>query len=152
MIHRTLTPSTEARHLEWRVLYSVRKHGGYFVHVRYTLARGTIPGLELITPAGVAIWTVPPSEWDRLPRASELPAAWESVGARPLLPDNELWLGPILRGLAERVEWWAKEKQTAINALLSVTAVRIHPTDTSTGICEQAGREIIDDMVELLTR
>ena len=50
-----------------------------------------------------------------------------------------------------RLEWWKAEKQTILVARVLLTIVRIHPTDTSAGICEQLGREMIDDVVNRLS-
>jgi hypothetical protein len=103
-------------------------------------------------PLGVAVWIVPAGEWGRLIpfQAERLPAAWGDPAGRPETPGDEPWVGAIRRGVAERARWWLSERGTTVVARLALTAVRIHPTDTTEGLCEQLGREMLDEVVEYL--
>jgi hypothetical protein len=138
--------------LDCRVAYSLQRHGGYFARVQFTLSP-IAAGVEVESPPGVAAWTVPACEWGRLIpwQAERLPAAWRDPAGRPPTPGDEPWVGAIRRGVAEWAAWWA-ERGTAVAARLTLTAVWVHPTDTSEAVCEQLGREMLDEVVGRLAQ
>ena len=134
---------------ECRVIYSGRRFGGFYVSVQYlTETDAALVGVQVVVPQNAVAWTVPVAEWDGLWRVAELPVAWRSIEARPPFPEVEPLADAFQKSVTERTTWWAKEQQISLTSIrLTLTSVRVHPTDTSPGICEQAGREIIDDLV-----
>jgi len=138
---------------ECLVIYSVRRFGGFFVHVLFKAeADQTIGSVQVIVPEGAMVWTVPPSDWDGLWRVDDLPPKWRRHDARPAAPVGDPFADAFRDGVAERVAWWAETRQLKLAAIrLTLATVRVHPTDTSPGICEQAGREMIDELISCIS-
>ncbi len=153
MSERVLAPGSVPLLFHCRVMYSVRRYGGHFAATHFALSPGGAVGVSAEAAPGVAVWTVPAGKWDRLIpwQAERLPAAWRDPAGRPATPGDEPWVGAIRRGATERAAWWLAERGTAVVARLSVTTVWVHPTDTSEGVCEQLGREALDEVVARLS-
>ncbi|WP_020470389.1 hypothetical protein [Zavarzinella formosa] len=150
---RTLSIGTESISGDCRAIFSVRRFGGHFVAVRYTATPvDSANGLQVVSPEGAVMWTVPPAEWERLQQFDQLPYEWRLPAGRPLVPDAWPLVEGIRNGVTERVQWWAETRGICLTGLrLTLDKIRVHPTDTTPGICEQAGREIADELVAKLS-
>lgn len=153
MAERVLMPGRDSFPLRCKVVYSVRRHGGYFAGAHFIISPCDAGRVLVEAARDVAAWTVPAGDWELLIpwQAERLPTAWRDPAGRPATPGDEPWIGAIRRGVEERAAWWAAERDTAVAARLTLTAVRVHPTDTSEGVCEQLGREMFDEIVGRLS-
>lgn len=77
--------------------------------------------------------------------------AFEVDGVADLPAVDACWLRAVQLGAAEQEAYWAAEGSQLVGMRLTVLGFKFHAVDINRAICEEAGRRVVDKVVEWLS-